>query len=83
MPLSLRTSVEVPTAPAELVTGLVLTGLVVEAAPARLMRTTESSPTRARATRIRRCTTLFPPMGLGTGHKGWSLDRSAAPRKLG
>jgi hypothetical protein len=75
--------VEVPTAPAELVTGLVLTGLVVGAAPARLMSTTESSPTRARATRILCFTTLFPPVESETGHKGWSLDQSAAPHKLG
>jgi hypothetical protein len=83
MPLSVRTSVEVPTAPVELVTGLVPTGLVVGAAPARLMRTTENSPTRARATSIRCFTTLFPPVGLGTGHKGWSLVQSVAPCKLG
>jgi hypothetical protein len=74
--------VEVPTAPAALVTGLVLTGLV-GVAPARLMRTTESSPTRARATRIRRFTMRFSPVGLRTGQKGWSIVQSAAPHKLG
>jgi len=45
MPLPVRVSVEAPTAaPAKVVTGLV----VWVAAPARLMRTTESSPMRAR-----------------------------------
>jgi len=55
MPLPVRVSVEVPTtAPAKVVTGLV----VLVAAPARLTTTTESRPTRARATRIRRFTIL-------------------------
>jgi hypothetical protein len=50
--------VEVPTtAPAKVVTGLV----VLVAAPARLTTTTESRPTRARATRIRRFTMGFSP----------------------
>jgi len=82
--------VEVPTAPAELVTGLVLTGLVVGAAPARLMRTSESSPTRARATRIRRCTTLFPPGGIGDRSQslesrpiGWAAQTGMTGRVLG
>jgi hypothetical protein len=48
MPSSLRLRVELPTvAPAKVVTGLV----VWVAAPARLMRTTDSRPTRARATK--------------------------------
>jgi hypothetical protein len=59
----------------------VVVNLTSVSAPARLMRTPESSPMRARVTRIRRFTTL-PPGGLGTGQKGWSLDESAAPRKL-
>src|SRR5215211_1803994 len=57
MPLSVRVSVEVPTtAPAKVVTGLV----VLVAAPARLTTTTESRPTRTRATRIRRFMMLSP-----------------------
>jgi hypothetical protein len=73
MPLSVRASVEVPTtAPAKVVTGL----LVGMSAPARLMRTTESRPTRARATRIRRFTTL-PPCGRRLDRKaGVSTNRS-------
>lgn len=75
-PLRVRASVEVSTTvPAKVATGLVRGG----AAPARLTRTTKSRPTRARTTRIRRCT----PPWMDTGHKAGSLDESAAPRKLG
>jgi hypothetical protein len=61
MPLSVRVSVEVPAAaPAKVATGLV----VLVAAPARLITTTDSRPTRARATRIRYVTT-FPLWNWG------------------
>src|SRR5215218_9438889 len=57
MPLPVRVSVEVPmVAPAKVATGLV----VWVAAPARPIRTTDSRPTRARATRMRRFTMLPP-----------------------
>src|SRR5215211_8242447 len=74
MPLSVRVRVEVPTtAPAKVVTGLV----VLVAAPARLTTMTESRPTRARATRIRRFTMGFPPVNVdvGTGKAGCSTNR--------
>jgi hypothetical protein len=79
MPLAVRVRVEVPVvAPAKVATGLV----VWVAAPARPMRTTESRPTRARATRIRHITTL-PPDELRTGQNWGSVDESTAARKPG
>jgi hypothetical protein len=83
MPLSLRTSVEVPTAPAELVTGLVLIGLLaVGGRPGTTDEDERDQPDKGKGHKHSSLHDASPG-GIGTSQKGGRLDESAAPHKLG